>query len=40
MTALYYTITPSGRDACQRLLQEWEETREIMNKLLTTEVMK
>ena len=34
----YYTITPSGRDACQRLLQEWEETREIMNKLLTTEV--
>jgi len=34
----YYTITPSGRDACRRLLLEWEETREIMNKLLATEV--
>ena len=34
----YYTITPAGREACGRLLREWEETREIMNKLLTTEV--
>ena len=34
----YYTITPDGRDACHRLLAEWKETREIMDKLLTTEV--
>ena len=34
----YYTITPSGRDAYNRLMQEWEETREIMNKLLTMAV--
>ena len=34
----YYTITPSGRDAYHRLMLEWEETREIMNKLLTMEV--
>jgi len=33
----YYTITPAGRDACHRLLKEWEETREIMDKLLQTE---
>lgn len=33
----YYTITPAGREACFRLLQEWEETKEIMNKLLKTE---
>jgi len=33
----YYTITPSGREACCRLLQEWEETKEIMDKLLKTE---
>ena len=33
----YYTITPDGRDACHRLLQEWEETKEIMNKLLKVE---
>ena len=36
----YYTITPSGRDACRKLLLEWEETKEIMNRLLTTEVQK
>ncbi len=36
----YYTITLSGRDACRKLLQEWEETREIMDNLLTTEVEK
>jgi len=33
----YYTITPEGRDACHRLLTEWKETREIMDKLLITE---
>ena len=33
----YYTITPTGRDACHRLLEEWEETKEIMNKLLKVE---
>ena len=36
----YYTITPSGRIACRQLLLEWEETKEIMNNLLTTEVDK
>lgn len=30
----YYTITPSGREACYRLLQEWNETKDIMDKLL------
>ena len=30
----YYTITPDGREACYRLLGEWEETKEIMDKLL------
>ena len=34
----YYTITPAGREACYRLLQEWAETKEIMDKLLNTEV--
>ena len=34
----YYTITPAGREACHRLLAEWNETKEIMNKLLDTEV--
>ena len=34
----YYTITPAGRDAYRRLLLEWEETRDILNKLLTMEV--
>lgn len=36
----YYTITPEGREACHRLVQEWEETKDIMNKLLITEVAK
>ncbi len=30
----YYTITPTGRESCHRLLLEWEETKEIMDKLL------
>lgn len=30
----YYTITPSGREACHRLLQEWTETKDIMDQLL------
>ena len=30
----YYTITPAGQDARIRLQAEWEETREIMDKLL------
>ena len=34
----YYTITPSGREACHRLLAEWEETKEIMDQLLNREV--
>ena len=33
----YYTITAAGRDACFRLLGEWRETKEIMDKLLETE---
>ena len=33
----YYTITPAGREACHRLLQEWAETKEIMDKLLEVE---
>ncbi len=36
----YYTITPLGRDASRRLNREWEETKEIMDKLLTAEVGK
>ena len=34
----YYTITPDGREGCYRLMQEWEETKEIMDKLLIAEV--
>ena len=34
----YYTITPAGREACHRLLQEWEETKDIMDELLSPEV--
>lgn len=34
----YYTITPAGREASFRLMQEWLETKEIMDKLLTVEV--
>ncbi|MBQ9167076.1 MAG: helix-turn-helix transcriptional regulator [Oscillospiraceae bacterium] len=30
----YYTITPAGREASHRLLLEWKETKEIMDKLL------
>ncbi len=33
----YYTITPTGREACHRLLTEWAETKEIMDKILDTE---
>lgn len=33
----YYAITPAGREACARLLLEWKETREIMDKLLEAE---
>jgi DNA-binding PadR family transcriptional regulator len=34
----YYTITPAGREACHRLMAEWKETKEIMDKLLDMEV--
>ncbi len=30
----YYTITPAGREASHRLMGEWKETKEIMDKLL------
>lgn len=33
----YYTITPAGRELCHRLLLEWRETKEIMDKLLEQE---
>ena len=33
----YYTITALGRDASHRLLAEWRETREIMDKLMERE---
>ena len=33
----YYAIPPAGRDACHRLLLEWEETKHIMDKLLVSE---
>ena len=33
----YYTITAAGRDACRQLVAEWEETKEIMDKLLHLE---
>lgn len=36
----YYTITPAGREASHRLLLEWLETKEIMDKLLIAEVEK
>jgi len=36
----YYTITALGRDASRRLTEEWLETRDIMDKLLITEVEK
>ena len=34
----YYTITPAGREASHHLMQEWLETKEIMDKLLIQEV--
>ncbi len=34
----YYSITPAGREVCHRLLTEWEETKQIMDKLLVREV--
>ena len=33
----YYTITAAGRDACHRLMADWQETREIMDNLLHME---
>lgn len=33
----YYTITAAGRETCHQLLREWEETKEIMDKLLKLE---
>ena len=30
----YYTITPQGKLESKRMGQEWEETKEIMDKLL------
>ena len=33
----YYTITAQGREASRRLLEEWRETMEIMDKLLERE---
>ncbi len=32
----YYTITPSGREECRILREEWEETKDIMDQLLET----
>jgi DNA-binding PadR family transcriptional regulator len=34
----YYSITPEGRYASHRLLLEWQETKQIMDKLLELEV--
>ena len=33
----YYTNTPAGKEASRRLLDEWQETKEIMDRLLVTE---
>ena len=33
----YYTITPEGKEACSQLMKEWDETKEIMDKLLELE---
>lgn len=36
----YYAITQTGRRTCQKLLEEWQETKEIMDKLLEVEEWK
>ena len=36
----YYTITPAGRENCHKLMLEWAETKEIMDKLLKVEESK
>jgi len=36
----YYTITASGRELYHRLMQEWQDTKEIMDRLLDTGVEK
>lgn len=33
----YYTITAAGRNACRHQLEEWKETKDIMDKLLEME---
>ena len=33
----YYSITPAGMEASRRLSEEWNETKEIMDKLLEEE---
>lgn len=33
----YYTITPAGQEASYRLMAEWKETKDIMDKLLEVE---
>lgn len=33
----YYSITSEGTEICKKLLEEWGETKEIMDKLLETE---
>ena len=33
----YYAITPAGQLASRRLKKEWQETKEIMDKLLEVE---
>jgi len=34
----YYTITSAGKELCFQLLKEWRETKDIMDKLLDSEV--
>lgn len=36
----YYTITAAGAIASRRLLEEWKETKDIMDKLLEVEEAK
>ena len=33
----YYTITAAGREECARLLGEWQQTKDIIDKLLSVE---